>query len=76
MKKIIALILSLMLVMSMAISAYAATPTLNIPSIKIPDISNNVEVKLSQSFWNNYFRENPIRIDFSKIDLSGILNKK
>ena len=67
MKKIISIILALMLIMSMAIPAYAVTPTLKIPNIKIPNISNSVEVKLPQSFWDNYFKENPIKIDFSKI---------
>lgn len=72
MRKIFAFILAIMLVMSMAISAYAATPPIKIPSIKIPDISDSVEVKLSDNFWNNYFKENPIRIDFSKINLPKI----
>lgn len=67
MRKFIALILAIMLIMSMAIPAYAVTPALKIPSIKIPNISNSVEVKQSQSFWDNYFKENPIKIDFSKI---------
>lgn len=69
MRKIFAFLLAIMLVMSMAISAYAITPTFNIPSIKIPDISDDIEVKLPQSTWDNYFKENPIRIDFSKINL-------
>lgn len=67
MRKIFALMLAIMIIMSMAISAYAATPTLRVPSIKIPDISGSIEVKLPQSFWNNHFAKNPIIIDFSKI---------
>ena len=60
-----------MLIMSMAISAYTITSPLRISNISIPKIEK-VEVKLSQSFWDNHFRENPIRINFSKIDLSSI----
>lgn len=75
MRKIFAFMLALMIVMSMTISAYAVTPTLNIPSIKIPNISSSVEIKLPQSYWNNHFKENPIRIDFLKIDFSNIFNK-
>jgi hypothetical protein len=75
MRKIFAFLLAIMIVMSLSISAYAVTPTLKIPSIKIPDISDNIEVKLPQTTWDNYFKENPFRIDFSKIDLSGIFNK-
>jgi hypothetical protein len=67
MKKIISFILTLMLIISMAIPAYAVTPSLKIPSIKIPDISNSVEIRLPQTFWDDYFEKNPIRIDFSQI---------
>lgn len=66
MRKIFALILAVMLVVSMAVPASACTPKLKIPSIKIPEIKN-VEVTLSDSFWDNYFAKNPIKIDFSKI---------
>lgn len=65
MRKFIALILAILIVMSMAISASAVTPPLKIPSIKIPKIEK-VEVTLPQSFWDNHFRENPIRIDWSR----------
>lgn len=66
MRKIIAFFLAVMLVMSMAVTASACTPKLKIPSIKIPKIEK-VEVTLPQSFWDNYFVENPINIDFSKV---------
>lgn len=62
MRKIIALILAIMFVVSMAVNAYAVTPHLNIPSIKVPDISSSVEVKLSDGFWDNYFVANPIKL--------------
>ena len=60
MRKFIALLLALMLVLSLAISAYAATPTIKIPHIEIPDISGSVKVELPQSFWNKWFAEHPI----------------
>lgn len=66
MRKIIALILAILIVMSMAVSASAVTPPLKVPSITIPKIEK-VEVTLPQSFWDSYFRANPIKIDFSKI---------
>lgn len=70
MRKIIAFLLAVMLVASMAIPACAATPKLKVPSIKIPNISSSVEVKLGDGFWDNYFAKNPIKIDFSNIKIS------
>ena len=70
MRKFIALLLAVMLVLSLAVPAFAATPSLKIPHIEIPDISGRVEVKLPQSFWDGYFVRNPFRIDFSKININ------
>jgi len=66
MRKFFALILAIMLILSMAVTASACTPRLKIPSIKIPEIKN-VEIELPQSVWDNHFRNNPIKIDYSKI---------
>lgn len=62
MRKIILFLLTIAIVVSMAIPASAATPKLKVPSIKIPNISSSVEVKLGDGFWDNYFAKNPIRI--------------
>ena len=71
MKKILVFIVAVMLIASMTVTTHAATPKLDIPNIDIPDISGSVKVELSDNFWGNYFKENPIRIDFSKIKLWG-----
>ena len=71
MKKIFAILLAVMLIASMTVTTHAATPKLDIPDIEIPNISGSVKVELSDNFWGNYFKENPIRIDFSKVKLWG-----
>lgn len=76
MKKLIYIVLALMLVMSMTVTAYAATPTFKIPSV--PQISNiKFDVKLDEDVIENHvdkwFAEHPIKIDFSKINFKGIL---
>jgi hypothetical protein len=59
MKKLIIFTLTLMLVFSMTIPAFAATPKLEIP--KIPTAPTiKVEVKLGS--WANHFAKNPINI--------------
>lgn len=61
MKKIIALILTLILILSLAIPAAAVTPALRPPDLPdIPDISGSVHVELSEDYWDAYFRDNPI----------------
>lgn len=61
MRKVIAFIVAMLLVMSMAISAFAATPAIRVPHIEIPKIEK-VEVNLPDGFWDNYFAQNPIRL--------------
>lgn len=78
MRKIFALILAVMLVMSMAISASAYTPKINIP--KVPQISNiKFEIKLDENLEkavenqvDNHVSNWVSKIDFSKIDFSKI----
>lgn len=71
MKKILVFIVAVMLIASMTVTTHAATPKLDIPNIEIPDISgsvkDNIEIEVSDSFWDNWFKEHPIKIDFSKI---------
>lgn len=63
MKKIIALILSVLLILSMAIPAAAVTPTLRPPDLpEVPDISGSVHVELPEDYWDAYFQDNPIII--------------
>ena len=72
MKKIIAILLSLVLVLSIPVTAHAATPTFQIP--KVPQISNiKIDVKLPEGVAENavkaWLKEHPIKFDFSKIKL-------
>lgn len=67
-KRLLVVLMAVMVVASMAISAYALTPTFKLPSIKIPDITNSVNVQISDSFWNNYFKEHPIKLPNIKLN--------
>ena len=68
MRKIFAIILAIMLVTSMAVTAYAATPTLN---IKVPQISKiQFNIKLDET--TNKAVDNAIAEAVKKIDFSGI----
>jgi len=68
MKKIICMILAVMVIGSMAIPAYAVTPGFKIPDMPdIPDISDNIKFDLPDAFWNDWFREHPLKLDFSGI---------
>ena len=69
MKKILVFIVAVMLIASMTVTTHAATPKLDILDIDIPDISGSVKVELSDSVWDNWFKEHPIKIAFSKIKL-------
>lgn len=71
MRKIFVILLAVMLIVSMTVTTHAATPKLNIPDIDIPDISDNIKIELSDNFWDNWFKEHPFKIDFSKVKLWG-----
>lgn len=65
MKRFIILTLTLMLVFSMTIPAFAATPKLEIH--KIPTVPTiKVEVKLTENFWDNWFATHPLKINWGK----------
>jgi hypothetical protein len=66
MRKTLILIFALTLILAIPVQASAVTPPLRVPDMpEIPEIK--VEVKLSDDYWNNYFRSNPFKIDWSKI---------
>lgn len=71
MKKIFVIILTMMLIASMAITSHAATPKLDLNLPEIPNISGSVKVEVSDNFWDSWFKANPIKIDFSKLNLWG-----
>lgn len=73
MKRLIIFTSILLLVFSMSAQAFAATPKLPIPKIpSIPNISTTVQENVknegvgSQSFWDKYFAEHPIKINWDK----------
>lgn len=76
MRKILALILAVMLIVSMAAPALACTPKLSIP--KVPQISNiKLEPKLDETLEKavdnqveNHVSKWVSKIDFSKFDFS------
>ena len=68
MRKIFAIILATMMVVSMAVTAHAATPTLK---IKVPQISKiQFNIKLDETTENGV--DNAITEAVKKIDFSGI----
>ena len=71
MRKISTILLTVMLIASMTVSTYAATPKLNINLPEIPDISGSVKVEIPDNTWDNWFKEHPFNIDFTKIKLWG-----
>lgn len=70
MRKIFAILLTVMLIASMTVSTYAATPKLNIDLPEIPNISGSVEIDVTPAV-NKWLDEHPFKIDFSKIKLWG-----
>lgn len=66
MKKIIAFALVLTMILCMAVTANAVTPIYKPP--KLPEIkvdTSNIKVEISQSFWDKWFAEHPIKISFT-----------
>lgn len=70
MRKIFAILLTVMLIASMTVSTYAATPKLNIDLPEIPNISGSVKIDVTPAV-NKWLDEHPVKIDFSKIKLWG-----
>lgn len=71
MKKLFAFISVLLIMAAIAIPAYAVTPTIKVPNIKV-SITKVPEVKISDSFWDKYFREHPITIPAPADDAIGV----
>ena len=62
MRKIIAIVLAVMLMVSMAVSVQAVTPKLDTPSITIPDISDDIHIDLPDSAFEDYIPDIGITI--------------
>ena len=54
MRKFFAVVMVVLIAVCMAVSAYAVTPTIKVP-----------EVKISDSFWDKWFGEHPLNIKLS-----------
>ena len=64
MRKILAFCLAILLILSMAVPAFAVTPKLkvpNVPQISKIQIKPTIQIKLSDDFWDNWFKEHPIK---------------
>lgn len=59
MGKIFAIILAVMLIASMAVSAYAVTPKWEHKAVKLPEIK--VSVKTPDKVFTDWFKDHPIR---------------
>ena len=90
MKKIIAFLFALMLVVSMAVPTYALTPAFKIPDIPdFSDIEFDIKFEIPDSVWNGWFEKHPIswkpvieidpdvvpEIDIDPDVISGLLDK-
>lgn len=63
MKKIIVFILTLALIVSMAVSAYAVTPKWEYKPVKLPQIK--VSIKIPDKVFDDWFKEHPLNITFT-----------
>lgn len=64
MKKILALILALLLIIAMAVPAYAVTPELGVPDMpEIPDVSDDVEIELPDGIFDDYIPDIDIDVE-------------
>lgn len=64
MKKILALLLAVLLILAMVIPAFAVTPDLGAPDVpEIPDISDDVEIELPEDIFDGYIPDIDIDIE-------------
>ena len=58
MKKFILFVLTLMLIASMAVPAFAATPSFEIPEVpQISKIKFDINFEFPENFWDNWFEK-------------------
>lgn len=65
MKKLTIITITLLLIASLAIPAYAITPALKVPSTTIPNISGIVKIEISDRVFDGWIAKHPIVPDFT-----------
>lgn len=63
MRKIITLMLALVLIVSMAVTSFAATPKWEYKPVVLPQIK--VSIKIPDSVFDNWFKDHPIKINYT-----------
>ena len=63
MKKIFAILLAVMLIASMAVSAYAVTPKWEYKPVKLPQIK--VSINIPDKVFTDWFKDHPIKISYT-----------
>ena len=63
MRKIIVLILALALIVSMAVTSFAATPKWEYKPVVLPQLK--VSIKIPDSVFDNWFKEHPLNLNLS-----------
>jgi hypothetical protein len=63
MRKIITFILALVLIASLAVTSFAATPKWEYKPITLPQIK--VSIKIPDSVFDNWFKDHPLNLNIS-----------
>lgn len=63
MRKIITFILALVLIVSMAVTSFAATPKWEYKPVVLPQLK--VSIKIPDSVFDNWFKEHPLNLNLS-----------
>ena len=67
MRKIVIFVLTLAMLVAVAVPAFAVTPKWEYKAVKLPEIK--VSIKIPDSVFDNWFKEHPIKIDFTNVKL-------
>lgn len=63
MRKIITFLLALVLIVSMAVTSFAATPKWEYKPVVLPQLK--VSIKIPDSVFDNWFKDHPLNLNFS-----------
>ena len=73
MRKIICMLIIVMVIVSMAVPAYAVTPSFDVPDV--PDFSGikfDIKFELPDSIWDKWFENHPIKFELPDDFWSGV----